>query len=95
MEIPPPSQPQSDRSGFAIASLIVGIINLCAWIIPLCGCPTAIIGIVLGILGLQSSKKTLAIVGLILCGLGLLATIVNGVLGVVLNTSDIQNMLRQ
>ncbi|MBN1618612.1 DUF4190 domain-containing protein [Candidatus Dojkabacteria bacterium] len=72
----------------AIASLVLGIINLCSWILPLCGCPMAIIGIVTGILGLKTEKKTLAIVGIVLSGLALIATIINSILGVAMNSSN-------
>ena len=74
-----------DRSPLAIASLVIGVLNLCAWIIPLCGCPLSIIGIVLGAVSLNSSQRTLAIIGLVLCGLGLVATLGNAVLGAGLN----------
>lgn len=70
-----------DRSPLAIASLVIGVLNLCAWIIPLCGCPLSVIGIVLGAVSVNSSQRTLAIVGIVLCGLGLLATLGNAVLG--------------
>ncbi len=72
----------------ALGSLILGIINLCSWCIPFCGCPMSIIGLVLGFLGLKSKKNAMfAKVGIVLSGLGLLASIVNGIAGVVLNTS--------
>jgi len=28
----------------AIASLVLGVLNLCAWFLPICGIPLAIIG---------------------------------------------------
>jgi hypothetical protein len=67
---------------FAIGSLVLGVINLCAWFIPLCGAPLSIVGIVLGYLGMKDpSQKTFAIVGLVLCVIGLLASCVNGAVG--------------
>lgn len=63
------------------ASLILGIISFLGWIIPLIGFPVSITGLVLGILGLKSQKKGIAIAGIILCSIGLLATIVNSILG--------------
>ena len=84
-QFPPPvptyTAPPSDKKGLAIASLVLGIINLCAWFIPICGGPLAIVGIVLGVLGIKSSKKTLAIVGIVLSALGLIATIINAIAG--------------
>lgn len=73
--------PAGDKKGLAIASLVLGILNLCSWFLPICGGPMAIVGIVLGILGIKSSQKTLAIVGIVLSGLGLIATIVNAIAG--------------
>lgn len=57
----------------AIASLVIGVIDLCAWFLPICGIPLALIGLVLGFLGMKdSSQKTLAIIGIALCALGLI-----------------------
>ncbi len=78
---PAPSTPTSDKSGLAIASLVLGIINLCSWLLPICGGPLAIVGLVLGFLGLNSSKKGMAIAGLVLSGLALLLTIINAIAG--------------
>ena len=81
----PPVEPAApmpgDRKGLAIASLVIGIVNLCAWLVPICGGPLAIVGMLLGILGLKSSKKTLAIVGVVLGGLTLILTIVSIIVG--------------
>lgn len=59
----------------AIASLVIGVISLCAAIIPCCGCPTSVIGVVCGVLGLPSDKKTLATVGMVLSILGFVITL--------------------
>jgi hypothetical protein len=80
----PTSAPGGDKQGLAIASLVLGIINLCSWLLPICGGPLAITGLVLGFLGLKSSKRGMAIAGLVLSGLGLLATIVNAIAGAVM-----------
>lgn len=78
---PAPSSGGNERM-FAIGSLVLGVINLCAWFIPLCGAPLSIVGIVLGYLGMKDpSQKTFAIVGMVLSGLGLLATCINGAVG--------------
>ncbi len=83
------AQPQSrGGEGQAIAALVIGIVGLLTWCLPILGVPLAIIGIVLGVMGMKSSKRTLAIIGLVLCALSLLAGIVNGVLGAVLAVSD-------
>jgi hypothetical protein len=84
----PTTAPSGDKKGLAIASLVLGILNLCSWFLPICGGPLAIVGIILGILGIKSSQKTLAIVGIVLSGLGLLATIVNAIAGLALGISN-------
>ncbi len=66
----------------AIASLVLGVINLCAWFLPICGIPLSIIGLVLGFLGMKDqSQKTIAIIGMALCALGLIAGCINAAFG--------------
>lgn len=84
---PAPASGGNERV-MAIASLVLGVINLCAWFIPLCGAPLAIVGIVLGYLGMKDpSQKTLAIIGIVLSALGLIATCINGALGAYMGLS--------
>lgn len=67
----------------AISSLVLGIINLCAWFLPICGFPLSIAGLVLGYFGMREpSQKTLAIIGMVLSGIGLLLACGNSFLGV-------------
>lgn len=73
-----------DRSGLAIASLVLGCISILTWIIPLLGYPTTIVGLILGILGLKSSKKGMAVAGIILCAIFLVVTLLNSILGAIL-----------
>jgi hypothetical protein len=80
----PPTPPPSDKQGLAIAALVLGIINLGAWCLPICGLPLAIAGIITGILGLKSSQRVLAIIGLVLSVLGLLLSIINMIAGIAL-----------
>lgn len=86
--------PAGDKKGLAIASLVLGILNLCTWLLPICGGPMAIVGLILGILGLKSSQKTLAIIGIVLSGLGLLASLINGIAGLAFGLSN-PNWLNQ
>ena len=88
---PPPSTPppspyaapgEPNRQGFAIASLVIGILNLCFWIIPICGGPTAVIGLVLGFFGLKSTARGLAIAGIILSAIALILAIINAIVGI-------------
>lgn len=93
--VPEPGTPL--KKGLAIAGFVLGILNLCAWLLPVCGGPLALIGIILSALGLPSSQKTLAVIGLVLSLLGLLATIVNAAAGAVigLQNPEILNNLLQ
>jgi len=81
----PATSNNSNNRIMAIASLVLGIINLCAWFLPICGAPLAIVGLVLGYFGMRSpEQKTLAIIGMVLSGIGLLLACVNAVAGVFL-----------
>jgi hypothetical protein len=82
-----------DERTFAIISLVLGVLNLCSWLLPICGFPMAIAGIVLGYLGMKSpEQKNLAIGGMALSGFGLLLACVNAIFGVVF-APQIQQML--
>ncbi|MBI5965151.1 MAG: hypothetical protein HY863_16860 [Chloroflexi bacterium] len=79
----PVPAPNGNAKIMAIASLVLGVINLCAWFLPICGIPLSLIGLGLGFFGMKDqSQKTLAIIGMVLCGLGLLAGCVNAGIGV-------------
>lgn len=94
----PPTSSNSNYRTMAIVSLVLGIINLCAWFFPICGAPLAIAGLVLGYFGMRSpEQKTLAIVGMVLSGIGLLLTCLNAVAGVFLGPQiqDIFNSINQ
>lgn len=67
---------------------MTGILSLCAWLLPICGFPLAIAAVVFGILGMKSTKRTLAIVGLAMGGLALLLSLINSIAGVVIGLSD-------
>jgi hypothetical protein len=66
---------------YPIASLTLGTIGLIAWIIPILGAPIAIVGLVLGVKGHKSSKKSLATAGIVLCIIGLFASVANVSIG--------------
>ena len=93
--LPPAPTSIGNAKTFAIISLVLGVINLCAWFFPICGFPLAIAGIVLGYLGLKSpEQKNLAIAGIVLSGLGLLLACINAIAGVVF-APQIQQMLNE
>ena len=69
-------------TGNSIASLVLGLIGVLAWIIPLIGYPVTIIGFILGIVGYNKDKSGTAIAGIILSVLFFIATIISSILGV-------------
>ncbi|MHB0923603.1 MAG: DUF4190 domain-containing protein [Bellilinea sp.] len=75
-EILPKAAPESDRSWAGTTSFILGLINLVAWCLPFCGGPLAIIGVILGVLGLKAPNRRLSIAGIVLNAIGLLLSIV-------------------
>ena len=66
----------SNNKGFAIASLVLGILSLCGSVSFWCGGLISLIGIVLGALGINSKSKSMAIAGIVLSALGLILTII-------------------
>ena len=75
----------------ATASLLLGIAWLIMWIvwpffgvprfvIPLLGAPINIAGLILGIKGLKSTKRGIAIAGIVISSFGLIITIIQAVL---------------
>lgn len=78
-------RPHDQGGGLAIAGLVLGIISMIAWLLPICGGLTSIIGIVLSALGRRSvSHRTMATVGLVLSIIALVLTIANAVAGAVI-----------
>jgi rubredoxin len=83
----------NDKKGYAIASLVLGLCGLVAWLLPLLGLPVTIVGIVMGVLGLKYSKnsmavagftlpmKRMAVAGVVLSIVGVTAAIANSSLG--------------
>jgi len=70
-----------DKKSQATASLILGIIGLIAWVLPLFGFPVTIIGLIMGIVGQKSTKKNMAMAGIVLSIIGLVITIINSAIG--------------
>lgn len=74
------------NNGKATAGFTLGIIGIIAWILPLFGYPVNIIGIIMSSIGLKSEKRTKAIIGLVLSIIGLVLTLGNSILGVLMST---------
>lgn len=80
----PYARPQYEEpDGKAIAALVLGLCNLIAWCIPLFGFPCGIVGLVMGIKGLKSSKKGMAIAGIVICCVTLALTALNATIGAI------------
>ena len=60
----------------AITSLVLGVLGLITWVAPYFGVVFALAGLVLGIMGLKTNKKILAIVGIVLASISLILSFV-------------------
>ncbi|MCL1846454.1 MAG: DUF2510 domain-containing protein [Coriobacteriia bacterium] len=74
-------QAGKDRKGFALTGMIIGIASVLLCCFNALDLPLAILAIIFSILGLKSSRKGMAIAGIILGALGLIAA------GVILATA--------
>jgi len=70
-----------------VAALVLGIVGLVAWFIPLFGLPVTIVGLILGVIGQKKKKKRIALAGMILSIIGLVATIINASIGAYLGAT--------
>lgn len=64
-----------------ITSLVLGIIGMVAWLIPIIGAPITIVGLIFGIKSSKTKYSRLAVSGIVLCIIGLLATTINASIG--------------
>lgn len=64
----------------ALFSIALGVISLCAALIPMCGGAASLLGLALGVFGLRSENRKLAIGGIGVCIIGLLISIIYGLL---------------
>lgn len=65
----------------SIAPFVLGIVGLIAWFLPIAGIPIAIVGLVLGLRSRKKSASRLAMAGIVLCIISLVASIVNASIG--------------
>lgn len=70
---------------FPLVSLLLGMVSLVAWLIPTLGLPISALGLIIGVQtlrgvgmpNLQRADKGLAVAGVVLCSLGLFASVGN------------------
>lgn len=67
-----------------IVGFILGLVSIIAWLLPFIGFPVTIVGLVFSIINIKSSKKTLNIVGTVLCSIFLFLTLINSILGIII-----------
>jgi hypothetical protein len=77
----------TEHDSKATTSLVLGIGGLIAWLIPLFGAPVTIIGLNRGLKGLNSSRRSTAQIGVVLCAIGLTLTTLNFLWGVYLGVT--------
>ena len=76
MDIDPANDPELRSAGlYALASTALGVISLCAAIIPMCGGIASIAGFAFGFVSSRVEKSKLATAGMFLSVLGLVITI--------------------
>ncbi len=65
-----------DKKGFAIASLVLGIVSvvfMCVWYL---GIPAAILGLIFGIIANKAKKNGMATAGIVLSIIGLVLVVI-------------------
>ena len=70
--------------GKSIASFVLGLIGLLAWLLPLIGYPVTIVGLILGCIARKDEKNIYSLVGIILSSVTLGLTLINSILGVIM-----------
>lgn len=71
--------------GLSIASFVLGLVGIVAWLLPLIGYPVTIVGIILGCVARKKNEKNgLSLAGIILSIITLIFTLMNSILGVIL-----------
>jgi outer membrane protein assembly factor BamD (BamD/ComL family) len=83
----PAAPTKKDTSPVAIAALVIGVVNLCTSFLII-GPPISIIGIIVGAIGLRSKQRTPAIIGIVLCIIGLILFAALFLFGVVLGLTE-------
>lgn len=58
-------EPKEDKNGLCIASMVLGIISIVLFLIWFISIPCAILAVIFGCIGIKSSKKGMAIAGIV------------------------------
>lgn len=82
MQTDPASLDPEERMNkfYAIMSAALGVLSLCAGLIPIAGTVFGLVGIILGFWGRRSENKRVAIAGIILSVIGLLTAVIYSIL---------------
>lgn len=86
-EVLPQPAPESDRSWMGTASLVLGVVTVLTWCLPFCSGPLAVVGIILGALGLKESNRGMSMAGLVLNIIAIILTIIISIIYVSLWSS--------
>jgi hypothetical protein len=87
---PIPTIPAKGKpSGFTIASFVISLINMGAWLIPIAGIPLGILGFNFSYLGLQSSRNRLARTCVFLSCIGLFLAFGNALWGIIFDSQPV------
>lgn len=73
--------------GKSIASFVLGLVGIVAWILPLIGYPVTITGLILGCIARKNEKNAFSLTGIILCSITLGITLINSIMGVIMALS--------
>lgn len=80
----------TDYEKNANTGFVLGLISIIAWFIPLFGYPVTICGIVNSAKGLKAEEgKSKAVIGLVLSILFLVVTLINSILGALINIAQL------
>ena len=93
--LPPSSSPEPSRRGMAIASMVLGICGLLAWLLPCIGLPATVTGLILGILSRRGTARGMAVAGIVLCSIGLALTAINAGYGAYLGATGQHPLLNR
>ena len=73
--------------GKSIASFVLGLVGIIAWILPLIGYPVTITGLILGCTARKNEKNAFSLTGIILSSITLGITLINSIMGIIIALS--------